>query len=131
MDIYEKAAGLIDLSKKKKNLQEELDSLEDSMTALEKELYWAFSSVKLEELNSGGYLLKPVLKTTATAKDEKTVRVLRARGFGSLVKPTVHPSTASAFIRKQLELSGGELPKWIKDNFEIANKETISMRRDS
>lgn len=130
MDIREKAAELVGLSKKKKDLQEELDILESSISGLEKELYWAFKSERLEEIESGGYVLKPVMKTTASAKDDRTVRVLRARGLGGLVKPSIHPSTASVFIKKQIELYGGELPKWITDNFNIVNRETISMRRE-
>lgn len=130
MDIYEKAAELIALSKKKKTLQEELDGINAAEEALEKDLYWTMMSGKLYELESGGYVLRPVMKLNAIAKDDRTIRVLRRRGFGELVKPTVHPSTASSFVRKQMEENGGELPKWIADNFSVVCRETISVRRD-
>jgi len=130
MDIYEKAAVLISLTKKKRSVQEELDEINNAEEELEKELYWALMSAKLYELVSSGYVLRPVMKLNAAAKDDRTIRSLRRRGFGDLVKPTIHPSTASSFVRKQLEQSGGELPKWITDSFSIVYKETISMRRD-
>jgi hypothetical protein len=127
---YDKANELIDLSKKKKSLQEELDELEFRMDGIEKELYRALIAEKLDEIRAGGYVLKPVLKFTANAKDDKTIRVLRRRGFGELIKPTIHPSTAHAFIRKQAEANGGDIPKWISDNFNISNKETVSIRKE-
>jgi hypothetical protein len=130
MSIYDKANELVELSRKKKNLQDELDVLENKMDCLEKELYWSFLGEKLDELKSNGYMLKPVLKFTASAKDDKTIRCLRRRGFGELVKAAIHPSTAHAFIRKQTELNGGETPRWILDNFNICSKETISIRKE-
>lgn len=131
MDIYAKAEELVSLSKKKKKVQEELDDINVKEEALEKELYVALMSAKLYELESSGCVLRPVMKTSATAKDERTIRVLRRRGFGDLVKPAVHPSTASSFVRKQIEqAAGGELPKWITENFNIINKESISIRKE-
>ncbi len=130
MGIYDKANELVELSRKKKALQDELDMLDNKIGGLEKELYWSFAAERLDELSAGGYILKPALKFTASVKDDKTIRVLRRRGFGELVKATVHPSTAHAFIRKQTDLCGGETPVWILDNFNICSKETISMRRE-
>ena len=130
MSIYDKANELVDLSRKKKALQDELDILENRMDGLEKELYWLFAAEKMDELSAGGYVLRPILKFTASAKDDKTIRSLRRRGFGELVKPTIHPSTAHAFIRKQTELNGGETPRWILDSFNICSKEIISMRKE-
>ncbi len=130
MDIYDTARDLVALAKKKKALQGELNDIETLVNAAEKELYRSLAAQKLDEISSGGYVLKPVLKFTASAKDERTIRVLRRRGFGKLVKATVHPSTAHAFIREQAELNGGKTPGWIIDNFNIVNKETISMRRE-
>lgn len=130
MGIYDKANELIELSRKKRILQDELDILGSRMGALEKELYWLFAAEKMDELTAGDFVLKPVLKFTANAKDEKTIRVLRRRGFGGLVKTAIHPSTAHAFIRKQTELNGGETPQWILDNFIICSKETISIRKE-
>jgi hypothetical protein len=127
---YDKANEFIELSKKKKNLQEELDSLEFRIGGIEKDLYAAFEAEKLDEARAGGYVLRPALKFTASAKDDKTIRVLRRRGFGELVKPTIHPSTAHSFIRKQTEANGGDIPKWIENNFNITTKETISMRKE-
>lgn len=130
MSINDKANELVELSRKKKALQDVLDILENKMDGLEKELYWAFAAEKLSELSAGGYVLRPVLKFTASAKDDKTIRVLRRRGFGDLVKAAIHPSTAHAFVRKQTELCGGNTPQWILDNFNISSKETISMRKE-
>jgi hypothetical protein len=130
VNMTEKAVELISLSKKKKSLTEELAELDSAMEELEKELYWDFAKEKLDELTVKGYILKPVLKFSASAKDEKTIRVMRRRGFGELVKPTIHPSTAHAFIRKQTEENGGSLPGWIADNFKITEKETISLRKE-
>lgn len=130
MNIYDIANELVDLSREKKALQDKLDILENSMDLLEKELYWAFAAEKLDEISAGGYMLKPALKFTASAKDDKTIRSLRRRGFGNIVKATVHPSTAHAFVRKQTELNGGETPGWILSIFNISSKETISMRKE-
>jgi hypothetical protein len=76
-------------------------------------------------LANGGFFV-----LTATAKDAKTIRVLRRKGFGSLVKPVIHPSTAHAFIREQTEKNGGKLPQWIADNFSICEKASVSMRKE-
>lgn len=130
MNIHDKANEFVELSRKKRALQDELSSLENRIKNLGKELYRLFAAEKLEELPAGGYVLKPVLKYTASAKDDKTIRALRRRGFGELVKATIHPGTAHAFIRKQTELGGGKTPQWILDNFNICSKETISMRKE-
>ena len=130
MELSEKAMELIAANRRKKNLSDDLAALENAITDMEKELYLALTDQGLEELDIGGYVLKPVMKFTASAKDEKTIRVLRRRGFGKLVKPTIHPSTAHAFIRKLEEEHGGKLPQWITDNFKIVYRETISLRRE-
>jgi hypothetical protein len=130
MSIYDKANEFVELSRKKKALQDELGGLENKLDSLGKDLYWSFAAEKLDELSAGGYVLRPVLKFTASAKGDKTIRVLRRRGFGDLVKPVIHPGTAHAFVRIQTELGGGETPKWITDNFNICSKETISMRKE-
>ncbi len=130
MSIYDKANEFVELSRKKKALQDELDGVKYKLDGLEKELYWSFMAEKLGELSAGGYMLKPVLKFTASAKDDKTIRVLRRRGFGELVKASVHPSTAHAFIRRQTELNSGETPKWILDIFNICSAESVSMRKE-
>lgn len=127
---YGKANEFVELSNKKKELQHELDNLETRIDGIEKELYWSFTAEKLDEARTGGYILRPALKFTASAKDDKTIRVLRRRGFGELVRPTIHPSTAHAFIRRQADQNGGDIPKWIADNFNITTKETISMRKE-
>jgi hypothetical protein len=127
---YDKANEFIELNKKKKDLQEELDGLEFRIGCIEKDLYTAFEAEQLDEIKTGGYVLRPVLKFTASAKDDKTIRVLRRRGFGELVRPTIHPSTAHAFIRRQADANGGDIPKWIAVNFHITTKETISMRKE-
>ncbi len=130
MGIYEKAVGLVELIKKKRALQSELDELENSIADAEKGLLRMLAAEKLDTVSAAGHVLKPVLKFTASAKDEKTIRVMRRRGFGEYVKPTIHPSTAHAFIRKQTELCGGETPAWILQNFNITLKETISVRKE-
>lgn len=130
MDIHDKANEFVELSRKKKALRDEMDSLENKIDDLEKELYRSFMAERIDELPAGGCVLRPVLKFTAGAKSDRTIRVLRRRGFGELVKASIHPSTAHAFVRVQTELNGGETPKWILDNFNISSKETISMRKE-
>lgn len=130
MGISEKAVEFIALNKRKKSLMDELAELEAGIEQAEKDLYWSFAAEKMEELTVAGYVLKPVQKFFASAKDEKTIRVMRRRGYGELVKATIHPSTVHAFIRKQTEQNNGNLPRWITDNFRIVNKESVSMRRE-
>lgn len=130
MGISEKAIEFIALNKRKKSLLDELAELEAGIEQAEKDLYWSFAAEKIDELTVAGYALKPVLKFIASAKDERTIRVMRRRGYGELVKATIHPSTVHAFIRKQAEQNNGNLPRWITDNFKIVNKESVSMRRE-
>ena len=129
MSLTEKAKELVKLYIKKKEILNELDGLELTFANNEKELYRALISEKIEELIVNGYTLRPILKFSAVVKGERTIRVMRRRGYKDLVKPTIHPSTVHAFIRKIKEQNNGELPQWVQDNFQINNKETISIRK--
>ena len=57
MDLYEKAAEFIELSKKKKRIQDELDVMTAKVEALEKELYRDFIR-KDRRAKIGGICLK-------------------------------------------------------------------------
>jgi hypothetical protein len=130
MDLADKANELIRLHIKKRDVVSDLAKLEIDYEDLERELYRAFLSQNLDTYTTNGYTLKPVMKFTAVVKDEKTIRVMRRRGYKELVKPTIHPGTVHSFIRKVTEENSGKLPQWVSDNFKISSKETISIRKD-
>jgi hypothetical protein len=130
MDLADKANELIRLHIKKRDVVSDLAKLEIDYEDLERELYRAFVSQNLDTYTTNGYTLKPVMKFTAVVKDEKTIRVMRRRGYKELVKPTIHPGTVHSFIRKVTEENNGKLPRWVSDNFKISSKETISIRKD-
>jgi hypothetical protein len=130
MDLADKANELIRLHIKKRDIASDLAKLDIEYEGLERELYSAFVSQKIDTYTINGYTLKPVIKFTAAAKDEKTIRVLRRRGYKELVKPSIHPGTAHSFIRKVTDENNGKIPQWVSDNFKISSKETISIRKD-
>ncbi|OQB25668.1 MAG: hypothetical protein BWY11_00245 [Firmicutes bacterium ADurb.Bin182] len=130
MDLNEKANELIGLHIRKKDIANELAKLELSYEDREKDLYKEFVTKNIDEFSINGYTLRPVLKFSAVVKNDKTIRVMRRRGYKDLVKPTIHPSTVHAFIRRISEENDGKLPQWVADNFKISNKGTISIRKD-
>ena len=60
---------------------------------------------------------------------EQLCEVLRERGFGDLIKKTVHPQTLRAFVREQIEENDDEVPEWLDDLVTVYEEDQVRIRK--
>ena len=125
-------AEYIELTARKRALDDDLKELNERLVLIELELLDQFEAAGVDKIGKDGYTLYMARSLRPRAKDgdrERMLEAIKANGYGDLVKEDIHPKRLEAIVR---ELDGqGEMPGWAKGTIEIYEQYNIRVRKGS
>ena len=125
-------AEYIELTARKRALDDDLKELNERLVLIEMELLDQFEAAGVDKIGKDGYTLYMARSLRPRAKDgdrERMLEAIKANGYGDLVKEDIHPKRLEAIVR---ELDGqGEMPGWAKGTIEIYEQYNIRVRKGS
>ncbi|MDD3513540.1 MAG: hypothetical protein PHV21_06020 [Synergistaceae bacterium] len=125
-------AEYIELTARKRALDDDLKELNERLVLIEMELLDQFEAAGVDKIGKDGYTLYMARSLRPRAKDgdrERMLEAIKANGYGDLVKEDIHPKRLEAIVR---ELDGqGEMPDWAKGTIEIYEQYNIRVRKGS
>jgi hypothetical protein len=126
--LVEKAAEFVDLTKRRKELQEELTRVEEKLKALSAQLIQAFeTSPGVNKISVNGMTVFPRRQVFASPKvdREHAIQVLKDAGYGSFVQPNYNANSVTALVR-ELERDGKLDESGLKEGFVLTEKFSVS-----
>ena len=125
-------AEYIELTARKRALDDDLKELNERLVLIELELLDQFEAAGVDKIGKDGYTLYMARSLRPRAKDgdrERMLEAIKANGYGDLVKEDIHPKRLEAIVK---EFDGqGEMPDWAKDTIEIYEQYNIRVRKGS
>ena len=125
-------AEYIELTARKRALDDDLKELNERLVLIELELLDQFEAAGVDKIGKDGYTLYMARSLRPRAKDgdrERMLEAIKANGYGDLVKEDIHPKRLEAIVK---ELDGqGEMPGWAKGTIEIYEQYNIRVRKGS
>jgi len=125
-------AEYIELTARKRALDDDLKELNERLVLIEMELLDQFEAAGVDKIGKDGYTLYMARSLRPRAKDgdrERMLEAIKANGYGDLVKEDIHPKRLEAIVR---ELDGqGEMLDWAKGTIEIYEQYNIRVRKGS
>lgn len=125
-------AEYIELTARKRALDDDLKELNERLVMIELELLDQFEAAGVDKIGKDGYTLYMARSLRPRAKDgdrDRMLEAIKANGYGDLVKEDIHPKRLEAIVK---ELDGqGEMPDWAKDTIEIYEQYNIRVRKGS
>ena len=131
-EVLSTARELRTLKDTKKDLEEQLKGVNNSIDSKEFELVMQMTNEELDKFSLDGttfYLQDaPYVKAVPEFK-KKLFSWLKRNGFKELVQETVNANTLRATVKNMLEEGDGNLPKGLVGVVEITPHTKIGMRR--
>ena len=130
--IMTQAARYMELKGRRKELEDELDSVKEESKTLSDGMVAAMEESGVETFAVSGVLFYIKVKVHASVPAERRetlIKRLRARKLGHLVRPEIHSGTLTSFVKEQLETNGGNLPAWMEDLVNVFSAPEIATRK--
>ena len=131
-EMFELADRLKELKETKKFAEQELKEINAEIDKYEYELSQLMAQTETQSFNRSGTLFYLCTKLYASANIEKRyelIEALKAEGYGSLVKETVHANSLSAFVKEQMAENDDVLPVWLEGKVNVFDKVTVGLRK--
>lgn len=125
-------AEYIELTARKRALDDDLKELKERLVMIELELLDQFVAAGVDKIGKDGYTLYMARSLRPRAKDgdrDRMLEAIKANGYGDLVKEDIHPKRLETIVKELDEQ--GEMPGWAKDTIEIYEQYNIRVRKGS
>ena len=125
-------AEYIELTARKRALDDDLKELNERLVLIELELLDQFEAAGVDKIGKDGYTLYMARSLRPRAKDgdrDRMLEAIKANGYGDLVKEDIHPKRLETIVKELDEQ--GEMPGWAKDTIEIYEQYNIRVRKGS
>jgi hypothetical protein len=122
----------IELSKTKKNLEEELKGITERMAEMEDKIIDFFASNGMQNVRANNRTISIATQLWASLKDKDLgCQLLKMHGYGDLVSENVNHQRLSSWIRDESERDETleSLPQDIRDVIRITKKVTLRVTR--
>jgi hypothetical protein len=132
VEMFDLADTLRELQEKKALLQEELKDVNGQIKDTTGLLSEQMINHEIQNFNRNGrlfYLATQRYISAVASMREQLHETLRERGFGDLIKETVHPQTLRAFVREQIEENDDEVPEWLDDLVTVYEEDQVRIRK--
>lgn len=122
------------LDARKKELEDELDTIKERLGELEPSLLEAFAneqvsgSIKLKDVGRSVYVHRQLWARAISGREAALHAALTRHGLGDMVRETVSTQTLSAWVREQEKL-GEELPRDVQEALDARIIHSIRTRR--
>lgn len=121
----------VELTKRKRQAEGELDELKKELSRLETKLLEDFERAGVDSMRIDGMTVYPHRQLFANARDgdkERAVEALRACGLDDYVKEQFNTQSLSAYVRELDELEE-PLPPPLAEALDIHEKYTLRVRK--
>jgi hypothetical protein len=133
--IVEEAREFADMTRRKRDLQSQVDTLTELLTAKEEALLTRFGDEGLEsvkiKLGKEAFTLFPLRQLWASAvpgQEKKLFSLLRRNHYGDLIKEKVNTQSLSALIR-EIDKDGKNLPPAWQKVVKVTEKFRVATRK--
>lgn len=127
----EKMRRYVELTKRKRQTEEDLDGLKKELARLEGQLLEDFERAGVDSMRIDGMTVYPHRQLFANARDgdkERAVEALRACGLDDYVKEQFNTQSLSAYVRELDELEE-PLPQPLAEALDVHEKYTLRVRK--
>ncbi len=114
----------------KKNLQEQLKEIEETISQLKKDVSSAMMEQGLEQCVTGGYVytVKQSYQVEKQCDSSELVRLFKLNHHSDLITEFVHPQNLKSFVAAELEIND-ELPSWLLGSVVVQETSLLSITK--
>lgn len=127
----ERTRRYVELTKRKRQAEDDLDEVKKELARLEGQLLEDFEHAGVDSMRIDGHTVYPHRQLFANARDgdkERAVEALRACGLHDYVKEQFNTQSLSAYVRELDELEE-PLPQPLADALDVYEKFTLRVRK--
>ena len=124
-------ARYLELHKKRKELEAELDTVKEQMAGMESTIIDEFDTVGVESIKINGHTIYKRTMLWAGAIDgdyDTPCRAMKRNGMKDFVHQRFNVQQLSSYIR-ELDRNGEEIPKWLADKIRVTERVNIQVRK--
>lgn len=132
MDVFQLADRLLELRKKKEDIEEKSNLLNSKIADVEEKLVESMVERDLQNFSQAGARFAFSPQTYINVKKENKEALhkwLRENGHANLIGEAVHPSTFKSFIVKEVLEDSDELPGELQGIVSMHTKTKISVTK--
>lgn len=130
--IFEMADTLKSLQEEKKELESRVREIGTQIDALDLALSDAMAEAELDRFCRNGstfYLKSRLFASPAAGCKDEMIKALKENGYGELVTETVNAGTLASFVKEQREITGEEVPEWLRGKIKTFEKMSVGIRK--
>ncbi len=132
VEMFNLADELRGLQEEKALLQEQLKNVNGRISGTTRLLTGEMVNHEIQNFKRNGrlfYLTTQQYISAVSSMQTELYEALREKGFGDLVKETVHPATLRAFVKEQIEENDHEVPEWLDDLVNVYEEDQVRIRK--
>ena len=133
-DMLELADQLVVLREEKEKVEEREAKVKAAIKEVNDKLCAVMGVTQMQNFTRAGktFFLRTEFNASAVGGMSETLYAsMKANGYESMVKETVHHKTLSVFVEEQITENDGKLPKWLEGLVSTFDKTDVGVRKAS